>query len=82
MTVTKDGKNVTVRSERIHYGGPFGSEACLTSVDSNFIGASGKKGFENFIREQLPSLNSGGKEGTFIQLPARDWWPYYNDKNN
>ena len=83
LTVTKGGKSTTISAGRIHYGGPFFSEGCATCVSSKFAGGSGngdkaKKGFENLLRDALPSLKSGGKEGAYIQLPSREWWPYYN----
>lgn len=82
LTVTKDGKETIVSAERIHYGGPFFSEGCLTSPDASYQGEKGKKSFESFIKEQLPSLKSSGEEGTYIQLPARGWWDYYKGSDN
>lgn len=79
LTVAKGGKETTISAGRIHYGGPFFSEGCATCVSSQYTGKDGKKGFENLLREVLPSLKTGGKEGTYMQLPSRDWWPYYND---
>jgi len=82
LTVTRDGKSSTMFRARIHYGGPFFSEGCATSASSAFTGNNdGKKGFENFVREVLPSLNNN-TESTYIQLPSQNWWSgyYYADE--
>lgn len=60
-------------------GGAFFSEGCATSCLPKFTGEGAKKGFEGYLRSQLPSLKDDS-EGTFILLPSRNWWDgYYNE---
>jgi hypothetical protein len=65
---TMDGSGVERRRVRIHSGGPNASEGCATSPSHR---VAENEGFEDLLREQMPSLGDAG-EDTFMLVPGRD----------
>jgi RHS repeat-associated protein len=63
---TVEGTGVERENIRLHAGGPNASKGCSTSPTYRW---SQKIEYEDFLREQMPSLNTRG-ERTFMAIPG------------